>query len=464
MIERSRELVLGVVVVAVLAAGLVYQAAGGGDTRRYEPGAVPGPRFHERALYCPPTSRGLTTHLAVGAISNRRVSVGFEPSSIKRTVLHGKSMIWRSFHRGGAFDVVGYGAPVAAAALGVISKPVPGADAQLCSPKAAPRWYFAQGSSAFGSNERVFLYNPFPDEAVVSLRFLTPKGPRTKAGLSDLAVPSGGSRIVRINKYILKEPVLALEADAVRGRIVAWQSLVRSSKHSPGGLELSLGADRTSPTWYFPAGAVGPSFRESIAIANPGAERATATVSLATNKSNVQPPRLVDVSVPGGSAKRIHLSRFTSGAGRALGGTSVTVTATKGSVVAARSISVTKPSSGVAATTGLTSSATHWALGAPAAAASSDLITVLNPGNAGARVSVALESAGHPAIRPAKLAHIKVPARLRVRIPVTGATKGKPMFAILRSDRPVVAERTAYPKGVKDVAVLSGAPLSGPRQ
>ena len=59
-----------------------------------------------------------------------------------------------------------------------------GADVAPCSPAGSDHWYFADGSTTVDARELLFLFNPFPEDAIVDLSFSTEDGrvapPRSK--------------------------------------------------------------------------------------------------------------------------------------------------------------------------------------------------------------------------------------------------------------------------------------------
>src|ERR671918_2847061 len=191
LLERFREGTVGVLLLSALAGGLALDLGSDGvDPGRGTP--VEGPRFEERALFCPPAAGGktVTGRLTVASESGDELDVEVSPQLTEPLSLEGGHT--RTVDVVDPTNVVGRGGAAFASAMSAFSEPVAGRGAAPCSRTASSRWYFGEGSSILGFDERLLVYNPFPDEAVVAVSFLTPAGTREPANLSDVGVPAGG--------------------------------------------------------------------------------------------------------------------------------------------------------------------------------------------------------------------------------------------------------------------------------
>jgi hypothetical protein len=355
-------------------------------------------------------------------------------------------------------NVVGYAGAVVASAVTMGSS---GSGAAGCSSVAGTHWYFAEGSSDLGYDERLILYNPFPDEAVVRVSFITAKGKESKANLSDQAVPSGATSMLRVNSFVLREPLLSIEVDAVRGRVVAWRSLQSNAAKQPHGEEFSLGATSSHTDWFFPAGEIGSGYDERIALLNPNDKAARVSISVLTDKGTVQPAKLLDITVPPASSTTVAPAgamKSCVSKGCAIG---TVVSSTNGiGVVAERTISYsTDQIRGVASETGAWRTSPRWYLGPGSFDPTRDSVFVLNPTTANARVSLKLVSDNRGPRAPAALQHLKIRAGTRAEISLQRWTSGEPVVVLLSSDQQVVAERFSYSRSAHDVAALMGRPL-----
>jgi hypothetical protein len=488
---QKRELTFGIIIVVVLAFGITY----GSVVRSVAPAGfsstipLSGKSFSSRASYCPPSEVKTkdNTRIAVASVGRAPIPVSVEPAATPSPVAQatstpgagvspapspatpaptssppvmvppGRALLSRS-SRDSAVNVVGYAGTVMSSAVTVGPS---GVGATACSATAGRRWYFAEGSSALGYDERLILYNPFPDEAVVRVSFLTPNGKQTKANLSDQAVPAGATSVLRLNDFVLKEPLLSIQIDAIRGRLVAWRSLQAHARGRPRGEQLSLGATDSRTEWFLPDGDVGQGYDERIALLNPGSKAARVTISVLTAHRTVQPPKLLNITVPPASSKTVAPAPAITGCNRKVCGIGVVVTSTNNvGIVAERTIWYsTGHLSGVASEIGAPGTAMHWYLGPASFAPARDWISVVNPTTADARVSVTLETDRGGPKAPAALQHLKVKAGTRLQIPVNRWTSGRPVVSLLSSDQQVVAERSSYSRGGNDVSALMGRRL-----
>jgi hypothetical protein len=355
-------------------------------------------------------------------------------------------------------NVVGYAGAAIASAVTTGSS---GVGATGCSSVAGRRWYFAEGSSALGYDERLILYNPFPDEAVARVSFITPSGKQTKANLSDQAVPAGATSVLRLNRFILKEPLLSIEVDAIRGRLVAWRSLAAHARSRPRGLQLSLGATNSHPEWFFPDGAVGDGYDERIALLNPNSKAAQVSISVLNTKRTAQPAKLLNITIPPASSKSVAPASAITGCRKKVCGLGAVVTATNGvGVVAERTVWYsTGHLQGVASEIGTPVTAERWYLGPASFAPTRDSVVVMNPTTADAIVSLTLETNDRAPRAPGPLQHLKLRAGTRLEVPVNRWTRGRPVIVLLTSDQQVAAERFSYSQRGHDASALMGRAL-----
>jgi hypothetical protein len=454
-----------------------------------------GKGFESRATYCPPSipESHDKTQVALTAVGKSEVPVSVEaaatPTPEPTPTVAGDSSVeespsptesaqsptpepspqkphqvapgrarFESSGDGRAVNVVGYGGAVAATA---VMKSSSGSGATGCSPDAARHWYFAEGSSDLGYDERLILYNPFPDEAVVRVSFVTPKGTVSKANLSDQAVASGSTSTLRLNGFTLKEPLLSVQVDAIRGRVVAWRSLQAHAAKRPEGEQLTLGATNSHTDWFLPDGATGDGYDERIAVLNPNDQAARVTISVLTSSQTLQPPKLLDITVPPASSKSIAPAAAVGRCKGTVCGMGAVVTSTNGiGVVVERTIWYsTSRMQGVASEVASPRTSLHWYLGPASFDPTRDSVVILNPTTADASVSLTLETDAHGPRSPGSLQHIKVKAGTRAVVPINDWTAGKPFVVLLSSTQQVVAERFSYSRSAQDASAVMGRPL-----
>jgi hypothetical protein len=456
----AREAILSVIAAALLAAAVTVDL-GSGEAQ--EP-VVSSPEvsFVGRASFCAPLLDHAGANGSVTAsfgLERARIDVLPEPDDRVRA----ETRVWSGRLRRRPQEIEGRGAPVYAGMAATLSGGrKQGAAATRCAGAASPRWYFPAGSTAIGHDERITLYNPFPEEAVVSLTLYTPASDIVKSALSDVAVPAGATRTVRLDRVVVPRPVLGAEVAAVRGRLVAWKSVVSRPREGARGVSLSLGATELATRWFFAYGFGGPQVHESVSILNPSNRELTVTVSLAGKDRAAQPAELIDVSVAPRSARRLIMREGPPGGSPdAMVGMSATVTSTNGvDFVAEREVAYGRDrGDGTTSELGATSAARAWLLTPPVAKPDRDALAILNPTARDGRVDVLLRG-DDQVRRPQSLQGLEIGAGLRLEIPLQRWTSGvDPIVAVVTADVAVVAERYAKADRLHDRADVAGLPL-----
>jgi hypothetical protein len=454
--ERYRELVfIGVIVVGLALGGLFDLATG--DVSPPPAPAVAHGDFIARALFCPPTGGHGQRQIAVASESGGAVPVGFGAEH-KENLTAGRALLYRS-KQTHSTPVTGYNGSIAAAAAVSSTGPVGGASAAQCARSASPRWFFAGGSAGLDFDERILLYNPFPDEAVVRLSFFTPQGQETKASFEEVPVAAGTSEAVQINKAIRVRSAVSVAVEAKRGRVVAWKEVFARPDDKPRGVQGTLGANNTATAWYFPDGAIGPGADQRLSVLNPTSDEAVVSITLTTPEETLQPEKLLELAVPRRSTLALKLNDFVTK--KDFSSISATVNSVNGvGVVAERTVWYsTDELSGVTSDTGLRKPLQRWMLGPATLSPSTDSIVLMNPGAGSISVSVSLLRPDGDTIEPEELADLEVGAGSRRRVPVGSFTDGRPMVALISADGPILAERFSYSAEDSDVAAVMGVPL-----
>ena len=456
--RRGREGFVLVVLLVVLAGGVAADGLSHG-VRPSNGAREAGDVYVERGEYCPPGLRTAQAESKIVAASPKGdpVPVGLQPALPQPLQLGEGKLLVRKRTSSTGVDVVGYGAPVLAGSLSQYAKPVRGATAVRCAPDASAEWFFAEGSSAIDYDERIVLYNPFPAEAVVRVTVFTPKGPQSKAGLSEIPVPESGATVVELNEFVRVQPVLGASVETTRGRVVAWRVVLVDTNETESA-SAALGVDRPAPTWYLPNGDIGSGVAERISILNPGSEEAIVTVSLVSRKGVVQPPKLVDLVVRPRTVRALTVSEFLKEADRDLGAVSAVVRSNNGvPVVVDQTLTYTSGElAGTASEAGAPAPGLHWSIAPPSTRPTSESLTLFNPGTERATASVTLVRADGGPKHPADLQDVKLEPGGRTKLPIGQFTKGLPMMAFVDATAPVVVDRFAYSESDGDVASVGG--------
>lgn len=140
-----------------------------------------------------------------------------------------------------------------------------------CSNATSDHWYLADGFTVDGSLDQVVLTNPYDQTVVVNVEFATREGPRRPNSYRGLTVPARSIRVIDLGAPgagAQSEPVLAVEVEASRGRLV-----VGRSQHFLGGGRSGTQVTLASPTvrdqWWFVGGRIGDGVVERYSIYNP---------------------------------------------------------------------------------------------------------------------------------------------------------------------------------------------------
>lgn len=455
----QREAKLGVLLIVALLAGVAFDTFTGAAAPGRAPAAAP--IFDQRSVYCPqPPSDDSFVRVVVAAATRSGVPVGVGGDD--KVDLQPDRILTRAASE--SIPLVGYGGELVASAVTRFSGKVEGLASARCSKTASKQWYFAEGSSALGAEERIVIYNPFPDEAVVGISLFTPEGQQGNANLSDgIAVPAGETTVVELNRFIRQRRAVAAVVTANRGRVIAWRAMQESSEGRPPGVQFTLGATSTSDQWFLPEGAVGPETEERISLLNPTDAEAVATVSLASRKETVQPPGLVDVVIPPKTLRRIVLDNQVGGSDRNLGGAGVVIRTTSGELVVERTVYYDSDVlTGTASEIGAARTSAHWYLGPAMLEPDTDEVVLLNPGPTAATVTLSLLTEGADATSPGRLQDLTVQPGTQLKVSLEPWTRGATYGVRVESDREVVAERVAAQGG--DVGAVMGVPLIRPSE
>ena len=457
--KLTREQGLGASIVFIVVLGLGFELLAD-EISHPGPPAVEGDRFAERALFCPPAPPGLKSFAVAGSFGET-VSLGLEPARTDRISLSGDDLFVQQLPEESVSDVVGYGGPIRSSALIRTSEPITGEAAARCSDRASAHWYFAAGASTLGVDERLLIYNPFPDEAVVKVTFMTPQGEDAKGNLAKVPVSAKSFTVIRVNDFIRLERSLGVRIDAKRGRVVAWRMMYDNPDGGPSGTQLSLGAAATADTWFFPEGSIGGGVEERISIVNPNSEEASVTVSLSSGTEIIQPEGLVEIPVTPGSSRAINIAQGLTGAQRDLGGVSAIVQSTNGvGIVAERSMRYdTSGIGGSASELGATRTSEEWWLPPAALHPSTDVVVIMNPGSAPATVSLEIVFEDRPAESPGAIQGRDLPPGGRLKIGIGQWTRLDTAMIRVTSSAPIVVERLSYSEIPNDVGSIMGFPI-----
>jgi Family of unknown function (DUF5719) len=466
--RRTRLLVIAVVVGCLLGAALVDRAGSGGTSSAGQLVAL-GPRVPaadavETAWYC---AEGTSNP---GGRADERVyiaNVDRRAAHARITVMQGPDLAPKVLNvdvgagtMAGVHvsDILAIGEPgvlvEVTGARAVVTHSVAGTgDAGLgpCARDAAPTWHFAAGTTAKGAQLWLALFNPFADDAIVDIDFLTQAGPLAPDDLQGFVVPAHSRVTVPVHDHALRNDLVATEVSARRGHVIAEQTQVLDGTDGRKGLALSLGAPELATRWQFANASVVSGRTQTMVVANPGPVPTSATIRTRLDGGALEPET---VSIPSRTAVGIDLGR------RVPPGVGFSVAVEARTPIVAESLVAVRaplPSAlrGIATAIGSNRPARRW-VDAPAreTSTSQDSIAVLNPGRTALTFRLRVVRAGQVST-PSAFARVRLAGGKRTVIDLGVLKVPTDAFVIVDATGPVVVEReSAGMPGITVAAVV----------
>jgi len=319
-----------------------------------------------------------------------------------------------------------------------------------CAHEPSRRWYFAAGDTAKGAVQQLELFNPFGDDAIVDITFVTDGGVQEPTDLQGFVVGRHSKVVVPIQDLVPRQDRVATQIVARTGRIVAEQTRTFDGSDGRVGLAVSLGSSDTRREWTVPFGEAGPGVTSTIAIANFGMAPAQVEVSVSLQGDGVLAPETVDVP----SRSVIHVdpgARVPAGESygavvRAQGPTPIVAEASLLNASGAES-------PGAAEGVGAPATAPKWAFaGSPLR--TSSRITVVNRSTRPVTVELRAYVAGDPnSPHSAPAAVVQPGKQVQFDLDALGITPDQVL--VVGADGPIVAGREVYGGGV---SLATGVP------
>ncbi len=407
--RRARKIrrgpILLVVIAAVVAAVVAQQGASSSSSTasaraaRIVAGAsVPGPDVASSAWYCAegtsqPDGRADET-LVIASLARTRVDVtitvmpgGDAEPAIERLVLAPGEET-----RTKVADILETPEPgVVVEAVGgpaVVSHELDHGDdvaVEPCTRSAETDWYFASGTTVDGSEHDLALFNPFGDDAIVDVTFLTDTGVQEPDALQAVVVPRRSRITIPVQDAVLRQQRFATHVHARLGRVVAEHSqifdgTVPDSGPTRQGIAVSLGAPAPATAWRIPAGTTTNGGIASLSLANFSEVDARVEVKVVMVGDQTLEPETVRVPSRGVVTTDV-TTRVPIDTDYAIVATAVDVDGRRTPVVA-ELLASWAPSSttpGVAGTAGTPLAARRWVVPQPEVDADG-FVTVYNPG------------------------------------------------------------------------------------
>jgi len=302
-----------------------------------------------------------------------------------------------------------------------------------CARQAAPDWYFAGGDTGIGATDTLALFNPFGDDAIVDLTFLTAQGVEAPGQGQAIDVPRRSRVSVALQQLIPDQDALAVHVHARSGRLVAEQSVSFDGTNGLTGFSTALGATGTATTWRVPTGDAETGAGATIALANFAGSGARVDVHVVLDSGASLPT--IHASVPAMGVTPVPLSTIPSG-----GGYSLSARASRGGAVVPQLLgtwSSATPGPGSVSTLGTTVTASRWAFATGRLSGSSAAqLVALNPSRRRRSVRLLAGAAGVLTT----VTTMSVAGGQRVVVPLP-ASVGPDQVVVLQSDGPVAVGR-----------------------
>jgi Family of unknown function (DUF5719) len=325
-----------------------------------------------------------------------------------------------------------------------------------CARGGAADWYFAAGTTLKGAQQFLVLFDPFGDDALVDITFLTDDGVQEPDALQGLSIGPRSRVSVAVHDQVPRQRDVAVRVHARTGRVVVERSQLFDGTASEGetvrkGIALSLGANAPTENWYFGAATTSDGTTGAIAVANFGSQPTPVEVGVALEGATVA---VRQVNVPARSVVTVDRAAglppdspyAISVAARDAEG--------RGEPVVAELLEWRTGSSaaGASSTMGSTRLARRWVVATVPSGGMT--VSVMNPGREVANAELLVYDAGDTTGPPSAPGRSVEPGRLAV-FDVDGIGAGGNHVLVVSADRPVaVGIGVTAPDGIAASAAI----------
>lgn len=325
-----------------------------------------------------------------------------------------------------------------------------------CASQAASTWYFANGVTERDARQSLLLFNPFPDDVVVDIRFSTDGGRQDPAPLQGLPIAAGTTAVVPVQDFVRRQAVTAASVEARTGRLVAARVQTFDGTLGRRGYSLATGASVPGTAWVFPDGFSGNGVVERWHVYNPADREAEVSLELVLDEGELPLP--FDLTIPPhtqavilGDEERVPAGVAHTSTVRSLNGVGVVVE---------RSVDARPPAArrGWASGPGAPAAAIRWVFPAGSTGEGVDhWVVVHNPGARQVEVSVvALANGRRIPIEGLQRRRLGPAERLALRL--GDHIERSPLPIVVEATGPVVAERDLYAVGATGLSAVIGIP------
>lgn len=314
-----------------------------------------------------------------------------------------------------------------------------------CTRQSARRWYLAGGSTERGAETWLALFNPFGDDAIVDVSFVTDAGLQAPEATQALVVPRRSRISVAVHELVRRQANVAMVVQARTGRVVAEQSQRFDGTDTRKGIAVSLGSPVGARQWRLPSGNLESGATQSVSIANFGTRPTKVDVRVLVADSAAAQPQRVDVPAEG-------VARVDVGGSIASGSQyAVLVRAVRDVPIVVDAFgawATPSPVTGVASTPGSSSPARRWAFAVGRLDTDGDaLISAWNVGTKPITVQLYAYTAGD-ANSPTSAPAAAVPPGERTTFSLAERDIRPDQVLVVAADGPIVVGRQVVGGGV----------------
>jgi hypothetical protein len=142
-----------------------------------------------------------------------------------------------------------------------------------CSRTTSTSWYFSAGTTVKGSQHYLVLFNPFGDDAIADVRFLTDTGVQQPDDVQGLVIPRRSRVSIAVHDLVPRQASIATEVHLRAGRVVAerdqtFDGTAPDTGPTRQGIAASLGTTSPARQWVIPAGSSQNGGTSTVAVAN----------------------------------------------------------------------------------------------------------------------------------------------------------------------------------------------------
>ena len=151
----------------------------------------------------------------------------------------------------------------------------------------------------------IFLFNPYPDNAVVDISFAADGRTRRPEAYNGLVVPPNSLLPIDLTSVVTLSETISARITSRTGRIVAERLVVLGDELSPKGLSTEIGSPSLNNLWVFPGGFTSERLT-SLVMFNPSeSEIAEIDIEIIPDILNYGYVEPLSVNIPASSSRSV---------------------------------------------------------------------------------------------------------------------------------------------------------------